>query len=426
MLRPRLLLARVSTRIRSLLPWVLAMVGLLLAGAVAIARVVGWGPDGAGSWSLVDFRTAVYFPVVCFVTGCNPYDATEFVSRFPVKPFGLYSPLTLVLHLPFALLPLHVAEWLYVGAALLLTVVAAGLALRFATRVVPPRQALIAAALLLLSRPGHSNVVLGQSAATAAVACFAALIFMRSRPLLAGLAFAVATFKPTFGIPLGLVLVAAGEWVAVAVGAVVAGVVTMPVVVVFAMRAGGVSGFARLLVADHGSFATTQEFDPATSFTRLDVTALIGHVCGCDPGPLLALGASLAVLACGLLAVRRLSLSTGSDARPLLASIACLTVLLAVYHQTYDALLLALPLACLGPGRMLARHPLARGVVSALLLLPFCNLVGTYRIIRGFSLSPGTVAIATGVNAAALSAAFVVLLTLALYQRQRSPSCAVA
>src|SRR5262245_47341907 len=169
MLRPRLLLARVSTRIRSLLPWVLAMVGLLLAGAVAIARVVGWGPDGAGSWSLVDFRTAVYFPVVCFVTGCNPYDATEFVSRFPVKPFGLYSPLTLVLHLPFALLPLHVAEWLYVGAALLLTVVAAGLALRFATRVVPPRQALIAAALLLLSRPGHSNVVLGQSAATAAV-----------------------------------------------------------------------------------------------------------------------------------------------------------------------------------------------------------------------------------------------------------------
>jgi len=101
-------------------------------------------------------------------------------------------------------------------------------------------------------------------------------------------------------------------------------------------------------------------------------------------------------------------------------------VLLAVYHQTYDALLLALPLACLGPGGMLARQPLARGIVSALLLLPFCNLVGTYRVIRGLSLSPVAVAIATGINAAALSAAFALLLTLVLFQRQRSSSCVVA
>ncbi len=391
--------------------------GALLLGASAItaARVGGfWGQTNVASWSLCDFRTAVYYPVVCLLSGCNPYDAEQFVGRYHDREFGLYSPLTLVLHLPFGMLPLRTAEWVYFVVSLLLMMLVTAFALRFATGTARLWQVLGFTAVLLLSRPGQGNMLLGQSAATATAACFAALMFAGSRPWWSGIALALTTFKPTFGLPLGLLMLAAGAWREVIRGAAVAALVTLPPLGVLVQRAGGLLPMAQLLVADHHRFADTREFDPTLSPIRIDAVALFGHVLGRAPETMGTMAISVIVLGLGMLAVRRLASMARSDARQLGASVICLTILLALYHQVYDALLLALPLACVGPGRLLAATPRIRGLVGALMLVPFLNLLGTYWAIAALDLSSQAVAINTGLNAAALAGAFGILLWVTL------------
>ncbi len=46
-----------------------------------------------------DFRDAVYYPVVAFVDGVNPYDPGSYYRAYPVgQEFPLYSPIHLVVH----------------------------------------------------------------------------------------------------------------------------------------------------------------------------------------------------------------------------------------------------------------------------------------------------------------------------------------
>lgn len=388
---------------------------LLAASAITAARVGGlWGQQDVARWSLCDFRTAVYYPVVCMLTGCNPYDAEQFVARYHDREFGLYSPLTLVLHLPFGMLPLRMAEWVYFGVSLLLTVLVAALALRFATGGSRAWQVLVFSGLLLLSRPGQGNMLLGQSAATATVACFTALIFAGSRPWWSGIGLAVATFKPTFGIPLALLMLAAGAWREVARGAAVGALLTLPPLGLLVQRAGGLVPMINLLVADHHRFADTREFDPTLSPIRIDAVALFGHLWRRPPERMWVVAISAVVFCLGLFAVWRLARTTRSDARHLSGCLICLTILLVIYHQVYDALLLSLPLACIGPGRLLGSTPRARGLAGALLLVPFLNLLGTYWAIAALQLSDRAVAINTGLNGAALAGAFGLLVWAAL------------
>ena len=52
-----------------------------------------------------DFRDGVYYAATAFFAGDNPYDQETYVPKYPVgERCSLYSPLSFVMHAPFALL----------------------------------------------------------------------------------------------------------------------------------------------------------------------------------------------------------------------------------------------------------------------------------------------------------------------------------
>src|SRR5262249_57464168 len=94
-------------------------------------------------------------------------------------------------------------------------------------------------AVLLLSRPGQMNLLLGQVSAQVAIGAYVALRWARTRPVLASLALALSTLKPTYGVPLAaLMLFGRGDVATVVGGAAASLVLCLVAVVPLAVAAG--------------------------------------------------------------------------------------------------------------------------------------------------------------------------------------------
>src|SRR6185369_10380193 len=91
---------------------------------------------------------------------------------------------------------------------------------------------------------------LGQVALETALATLAALWWARTRPVAAGLGFAVTTFKATYALPLLVLLAARRDWRALAFGSAAAVVLTLPALGVVVARTGA-GGFVATLVANY-------------------------------------------------------------------------------------------------------------------------------------------------------------------------------
>ncbi|MGI8521423.1 MAG: glycosyltransferase 87 family protein, partial [Actinomycetota bacterium] len=126
-------------------------------------------------WTMNDFKTAIYCPVVIFQEGGNPYDREQFLRFCPVRDvFPLYLPATLILHAPFGLLPIGAAALAYFTLNVLLSLAIVVLALRLAGGTVTAAHVLLGAGLLLFSRPGQWNLLLGQPGLVLAIATYVA------------------------------------------------------------------------------------------------------------------------------------------------------------------------------------------------------------------------------------------------------------
>src|SRR5262245_24373763 len=89
----------------------LAGAALVVAALAVSIRVLGALQASGGPTvdvnAMTDFRDVVYDPVAAFLGGENPYDRPTFTRKYPgLFGIGLYSPLTLLIHLPFGLPPL--------------------------------------------------------------------------------------------------------------------------------------------------------------------------------------------------------------------------------------------------------------------------------------------------------------------------------
>src|SRR5262245_26744521 len=60
----------------------LVVAALLLVRALTLLNVPGH-PTHHG-WALQDFRDAIYYPVVAFLAGHNPYDVQGYFAHYPV------------------------------------------------------------------------------------------------------------------------------------------------------------------------------------------------------------------------------------------------------------------------------------------------------------------------------------------------------
>lgn len=195
---------------------------LLFAAAVVVSEsrvgMIGevLGIDAGAPWVMTDFYSGGYYPVRALLDGENPYDRARFLELYPVADgFPPYLPVTLALHLPFGLLPRAPAAAAYFATTIALTLVLAWSALRLGGgggREINVAAVLLAAAIILATRPGHWNLMAGQRTLLYVLGTCAAVRFLRERPLLARLGLALAMIKPTFGVPLAILMLAAGGW----------------------------------------------------------------------------------------------------------------------------------------------------------------------------------------------------------------------
>jgi glycosyl transferase family 87 len=381
------------------------------------------GQPEAPRWGLVDFRDVIYYPVVSFLDGHNPYDAVAYLRTYPVAaPFALYGPHTLVVHLLLGLLPLRAAEFVYYAMTLSLTPLLALVVLRLCDLAATPARVFGLAALILLSRPGESTLFLGQYTTTVVLGMYLALQYAQRRPWLAGLGVAIAALKPTFGVPLVILLLVSGTVRAVVIGVAIAAALAVVPTAMLVGQAGGLAAFLRVLQENRSVFSTGQHFVPATSVTRIDAVALAGRLVGTPLGDPVECGITLAILLLGVLGVRRLSHSANPASRQMLFALTCLTVLTCVYHQGYDALLLAQPLVALSTGRIASAGLFSRPLQSmlvALLAVPAFNYVGTYAAVGALGITGWPELVVASLNAIALLLALLICAALAF---RRAPA----
>lgn len=404
----------------------LALLALGLVVATLSLRTLRYlniaGKPDAQHWALQDFRDAVYYPVVAMLEGANPYDTPGYMARYPVHQlFPLYSPLTLLVHLPFGLLPYTWSEALYFTTTIGLTVLLAWMALRIAGQRPEPSVVIALAALILISRPGHMNLLIGQVTLPVVLASVAALHWGRRRPYLAGVALAIATLKPTYGAPLMLLMLARQNYRAAAVGAIGGGLGALAGLAVISWHSGGIAGVIAAIPANYATFEAQGTVDLASSWARLDVVATVSRCLGSEPGTTAQLLLSIGVLVLAAAIVRRLSNSVDSHrADGITAAVVCLAVLICCYHQAYDLLLLVVPCVALAFAAQPWWNRISRRLRWTLLLLliiPFANYAATRSIIDRFDLTGPAWTFVTSINGLALLGAF----GLCAYVARRRP-----
>lgn len=399
-----------------------AILAFIAVAAVLTYRVIAnlnvAGAPALPRFGLQDFRDAVYYPVRSFLDGHDPYDVASHLHRYPVgDAFAPYLPMTLVLHAPLGLLPFRVAEFVYFTLLLVVNLVVARVALGAAGVAPTVVRVFGVGAAVLASRPGHWGVVVGQCTPIAVLGTCIALSSARERPWRGGLGLALAAFKPTFGLPLALLLAARGDGPGVAIGITIAFVVSAGATAVLAVGAGGIGPLVASLGRAHAAFSAESSVDPAVSWSRIDAIGLLGRLLGQSPAPAITIAVGVALLGLGAFGVARLARVDGPGGRRLSSSLACLTILVCTYHQGYDLLLLTLPAIALATGADAwpwYTRPALRGALLGLFAIPAVNYLGSEHALSLFGLGQGVWLAATLADGVAVLAAFAGFTAVAL------------
>ncbi len=375
--------------------WAVAAV-LAFVGVVCWLSVTTWHQLSGSRLDvglLTDFRDAVYYPVVALRDGVNPYSVDTYYRHYPVgQEFPLYTPLFLLLNSPLLLFSFPTARAVAFGwnMALVLGYAAAVLGLLGARVRVAPLFGL--ATLVLLSDPGRFDLRTGQPTLLIVIGVLAALRAVepgarltrigpgRALPFLAGVGgLAIVWIKPTFAIPLAVVLIARARLRLVAIGTAVA-LALSAVVLPFLVDAAG--GVGHLVDSWRESARITSQSGQSRLGTslRIDVGNTFVRITKIHISETVAMLGGLALLAAGAWLVARLhQRDPGRDCDELTMTLVCLLLLASTYHVPYDYLLLVGPIALLlrpAAPREIPWPRRARATVAVLLLVPVIDPLG--------------------------------------------------
>lgn len=326
-----------------------------------------------------DFRDAVYYPVVAFTEGVNPYDPNQYYRSYPVgQEFPLYSPVHLVLHLPLASLSLAQARAAYFGLNLALILVLAGVSLRLAGYRAEISGVFTIGTLLLLSGPGRLDLRNGEPTLLIVLACYLALSARAAHPGRAATGLTAALTKPTFGIPLAILLVVRRRFRAALIGIGAATAISVVAAIPLAQSAGGLGPFVDSLREDIDVTSRSLQSRIGTPL-RLDGGNAMARATGLRPSETAASALGLVLLAFGVWAIWRLhTRDPESDRTELAVTLACLVIVVPIFHVGYDLLLLTWPILLLlrrRPGDAIWPSWLRTALVG-LLMLPMVDPTG--------------------------------------------------
>ncbi|HKQ97099.1 MAG TPA: glycosyltransferase family 87 protein [Candidatus Polarisedimenticolia bacterium] len=415
---------------RRLLPF--AAIVLFLLGVAATTWRISRNADVPGQpkiqqYGFQDFRDAFYYPARALLDGVNPYDPVGYQARYPVaRPTSPYAPHSFVLHLPFTLFDYGPARWVHYlfNLGLLLTI--AAVTLRTCRRPITIAALFLMATAILLARPSHQTLFLGQVTFLVTLGVYLALVNDQPHSWWAAAGVALAAVKPTYGAPLVILLLAQGRFRTVLRGTAIAVALVLPALPSLAASAGGLVPLVKSMFASYSIMEKDHAANAATSVIRLDTPAIVARLSAESPSDPVEAAIGLGVLLLGCAAVARLARIGTPESRLATITTAILTLMLCTYHLAYDGILLAIPAAAIflgtGPGRP---GPGWAGVpIGALLLLlvPAVNYLATDTMMERLQFAPGLEAAITVANGVALFVVWVIFVMRAL----RTPARAEA
>lgn len=394
---------------------------LLYAVAVSAALFRIFIPQNrAGShlgaqWALIDFQSNQYYPVRALLEGQNPYDA---VAHYPVSQGTMpYAPLNLLLHLPFGLVAPDSAAIAYFVFIALLTLLLAGVTLRLARVTPTAERILFLSAALLLTRPGHWSLLLGQTAIPLTLVTYVVLLDESRTQVRAGLGVFVDLIKVTFGVPLAVLLWAYGRRRAVLIGMGLSVLVNLPLLLLLSRRVGGMNP---LLDSMLSAVRANQEA-AESSVVRIDATSFVSRLLGSPLSVTAQVMLAVGLLLASATVVHLLAQRKGDTPRDVVIGIICIATSLTGYHIGYDAILLLAPLVTvIARGVPGGRHRLWRPVFLILFLVPAVNWLASEGAIAALRPSHATWLLITSLNSFSLLALLFGYLWLGLQYHSRS------
>jgi hypothetical protein len=353
---------------------------LFYAAAVLLA-LFRIHPEMAGGfrlrsvWPMLDFFSNQYYPVRALLDGRNPHNAAEFLAHYPVtQPYLPYSPINLLLHLPFGLLDPALAGAAYFALTALLTVVLAHTTLRLTGSAPNRSHTLLLATAVLLSRPGHTNLVVGQVAVLLTLAAYLIILDNSRSQLVGALGIAVVLLKVTFGVPLALLLYASGRRRAVLLGVAVSAAVNLPFIALFAVHEGGLGRFIQTALHTYVKYQDR----PEESYWRVDLSSTLIRFLERPISPLGQVLLAGVLLLSAAIVLHRLSKYPTLIARDISIGIICLTTLLVGYHMAYDLVLAMAPFAAVASrGVPASSNRIWRSIFLLLFTIPAFNWFAT-------------------------------------------------
>ena len=298
-----------------------------------------------------DFHNGVYYPSLAFRNGVNPYSPVC-MDDYPIsRPAPTYSPLVFLLHVPFTLPNVPVADILFFAFNVAMLAALAWLAIKFSCddsdeESEPPKFTWfgfwLMFCLVLISRPGHITLFTGYFTAEIVLGSIVAIHYARHRPAISGLGLMFASLKPTFVIPLAILMLCRRNFKAVIWGATFS-LLAAAIGLGWLASSSSVSEVVQeIRVGQQALHDDVTEF-PVNTWTRTDIVGMAAKLLNTVPDDVSYLSAMLLLLIVPGIAVYRLSNNRHNGAASLSGAIIGVSVLLSIYHHSYDCLLLVVP-----------------------------------------------------------------------------------
>lgn len=420
---------------------VLLLVAVIAGLSYRLAQrmVIDGDPVGsakAGLNAQADFRDVIYYPARAIREGVNPYDCrleplpdgqSRYRQRYPIlNALPLYSPLTFALFFPFSFGSFPAAATAWVSFQLVLLVVFSYTALRLAGGQPSIGGTAFLASAILVTQAGRANFMGGETALPLAIGSLLAIALAGNHPWLAGFALALTSFKPTFGLPLGILLLAAGYYRTVLTGWLLGGVLAVGGLVLIFANSGDLADVPAILRHNQRVLESDPDGNALLSPIRMDAAGALQRFIPLQ-GDLVSLFSSCMVLGIAYGALFVLGRNDSREAQLLRIAIVCVATISAMFHITYDAILLWGAIVCVGlaPRSDWASISLRwRLLVAGLLLIPMVNVLGTKTVANYLSttwLDAGWMFICT-INGLAQMAALVAMAWMAVVIARRQPA----
>ena len=387
------------------------------------AREFNWESRG-----MSDFYTLYYYSKA-FSDGVNPYsreimDRPEYTVPRNAAPF---SPFAFLAFLPLTFFSLSVASVIFFAANWLLLGALAWCCIRMSRIQFDWALWVWIFGFLVFSRPGHMTLFTGYFTTQLVLGTIVALHYSRSNPLVSGIGFLFAAVKPTYAIPLTILMLARRDFKATAIGVVLSSVFAIGC---FAWLT-SYSDFGSVIEGIKSSqeaFHDDPTEDPVNTWTRIDLAGMVAKVMHRIPGTGEYLGVMLLLLIVPCVALWRATSNDGEDdgvdhgAGGLTALIVVLAMLVSIYHHSYDCLLVAVVFisALLQAKQMMPSMPRLNSIIVGFLLaFPMVNFVSTRsgREGLGFEQSDSVWQLITMANGACLLLALLISLPFALKKK---------